>query len=122
MEKKPERRKYKRYPAKEGVYAQPGPESNIVGQIVDFSRGGLCFRYLFNAEQVEKRRGTLLSIRNNGVSIEMLPCKTVCDAGFTRAPCCTMDVETRLRRVKFGPLSHNKASQLEYFLGINKDN
>ena len=41
-----ERRKNKRYKAKEGAYAAISPHSRRLGQIIDISMGGLSFKYI----------------------------------------------------------------------------
>ncbi|WP_242637487.1 hypothetical protein [Desulfobacter hydrogenophilus] len=48
-----DRRKNKRYKAAEGAYAAISPNSNKIGQIIDISMGGLCFKYI-NPENKSK--------------------------------------------------------------------
>lgn len=118
MKGKKERRMHKRYPARDGVFAVLNPCCNITGQVINISRGGLSFRYLFNAEQVVSRNATEVCLRRNGVCIEMLPCKTISDKEEYHH-CLVADVKTRHRRIAFEELTYHKASQLEHFLQIN---
>ena len=118
MKGKKERRMYRRYPVRDGVVAVLSPCCNITGQIINISKGGLTFRYLFNAEQVVSRAATEVCLRRNGVCIEMLPCTTVSDREV-RHDGDRRDLKTRERRIRFGELSYHKATQLNHFLHAN---
>jgi hypothetical protein len=118
-----ERRRYTRYRVREGAYAALSPDSAKMGQIVDISRGGLCFRYIVQVDQAEDTSETHVFVGDEGIYLEKMPNKVVEDIPVEDSPFPgsimlgprTMRV-VRQRRVCFGELTGNQEAQLEYFI------
>lgn len=120
---KNERRKHTRYKVREGAYAALSPDSAKMGQIIDISRGGLCFRYIVQMDQVEDCSETHVFVGDEGIYLEKMPNKVIEDIqvedsefpGSMMIGPRVMRV-VRQRRVCFGELTGNQTAQLEYFI------
>ncbi len=118
-----ERRMHTRYRVKEGAYAALSPDSAKMGQIIDISRGGLCFRYIVQVDQVDDTSETHVFVGDEGIYLEKMPNRVIEDVPVEDGPFPgsimlgprTMRV-VRQRRVCFGDLNGNQAAQLEYFI------
>jgi hypothetical protein len=118
-----DRRRYERYGVKEGAYAALSPDSAKMGQIIDISRGGLCFRYIAHVDQIEDAAETHVFVGDEGIYLEKMPNRVIEDVpvedgsfpGSIMLGAKTMRV-MRQRRVCFGELTGNQAAQLEYFI------
>lgn len=118
-----ERRRYTRYKVREGAYAALSPGSGKMGQIVDISRGGLCFRYIVQLDQMEDSSETHVFVGDEGIYLEKMPSHVVEDilvedsdypSSLMLGP--RMIRVVRQRRVCFGELTGNQVAQLEYFI------
>ncbi|MBU1340193.1 MAG: PilZ domain-containing protein [Proteobacteria bacterium] len=116
-----ERRKDIRYKAIEGAYAAMGPNSQKLGQIVDISRGGLCFKYI-DASNDDKDFGTqqedLIFLSSMGHYVGDLPFKTVGDYLVTNAPSFSF-MKIRKRHGQFFDLSVKQLFDLDCYLRDN---
>lgn len=110
-----ERRKYPRFRVNDGAYAALSPDSLIMGQIVDISRGGLCFKYIEHREQAFELMTTHVFVGDNGFYLEKMPYKIVDDEPLKNET-SLLSRRMRYRRVKFINLSPNQIAQLDYFL------
>lgn len=110
-----ERRTYPRYTVKDGAYAALSPDSTIMGQIVNISRGGLCFRYIVHREQAFESVATHIFVGDNGFYLEKMPYKIVEDEQVDNGSSFS-SIVMRQRRVQFSNLSSNQLAQLDYFL------
>lgn len=118
-----ERRRYTRYGVREGAYAALSPDSARMGQIIDISRGGLCFRYIAQMDQPDNGQETHVFVGDEGIYLEKMPNRLIEDVpvedgafpGSIIMGSKTMRV-MRQRRVSFGELTGNQVAQLEYFI------
>lgn len=111
----PDRRSYPRYKVKDGAYAALSPDSTIMGQIVDISRGGLCFRYIVHREQETESMATHIFVGDNGFYLEKMPYEIVEDSLIDKGSSFS-SIIMRQRRVYFSNLTPNQFAQLDYFL------
>jgi len=73
-----ERRRHPRYTVKNGPIAVLHANSEkILGPIVDVSLTGLCFSYIDNDREFNRKTGLEVDIKNNGSSREDVPCDVV---------------------------------------------
>lgn len=110
-----ERRIYPRYAVREGAYAALSPDSTIMGQIVNISKGGLCFRYIEHREQAFESVATHIFVGDNGFYLEKMPYKIVEDEQLDHGSSFS-SIAMRQRRVQFSDLTPNQLAQLDYFL------
>lgn len=111
----PDRRSNPRYKVKDGAYAALSPDSTIMGQIVDISRGGLCFRYIVHREQATESMATHIFVGDNGFYLEKMPYEIVEDSLIDKGSSFS-SIIMRQRRVHFSKLTPNQLAQLDYFL------
>ena len=118
-----DRRRHTRYSVKEGAYAALSPDSEKMGQIIDISRGGLCFRYIDKIGRSEDTSETHVFVGDEGIYLEKMPNKVVEDIPVEETPfpgsIMTGPRSMRIirqRRVCFGELTGNQIAQLEYFI------
>lgn len=112
---KQDRRSYPRYKVKDGAYAALSPDSTIMGQIVDISKGGLCFRYIVHREQAFESVATHVFVGDNGFYLEKMPYKIIEDEQLDNGSSFS-SIVMRQRRVHFSNLNPNQLAQLDYFL------
>ena len=110
-----ERRAYPRYKVRDGAYAALSPDSTIMGQIMNISRGGLCFRYIVHREQVFESVATHIFVGDNGFYLEKMPYRIVEDEPIGSTSSFS-SIVMRQRRIQFSDLSPNQLAQLDYFL------
>lgn len=110
-----DRRQYPRYRVNDGAYAALSPDSTIMGQIVDISRGGLCFRYIVHREQAMESVATHIFVGDNGFYLEKMPYRIVEDEPLENSS-SFFSLMMRQRRVQFSNLTPNQLAQLDYFL------
>jgi hypothetical protein len=110
-----ERRRHKRFIVQEGTLAVFGGHPGTVGPVIDISMGGLAFRYAGNAELPKEPSQLDILLADRISHLYALPCETVYDfeTGNT-AP--LPSVKERRRGVKFGRLTPNQKSHLEFFI------
>lgn len=124
---KNERRKHTRYRVREGAYAALSPDFGKMGQIIDISRGGLCFRYIARLDHpADDVSESHVFVGDEGIYLEKMPNQLVEDV-----PVESDDIPSpimmgsrampavRQRRVRFGDLTGNQLAQLNYFI-INR--
>lgn len=116
-----ERRRSKRFKAVEGAYAAISPNSNKLGQIIDISMGGLCFKYIDTeneSEIKEKRNKESIFLSSMGYYVGDLPFQTICDYELTDTPSFS-SMKVRKRHVKFTDLTFKQLFDLDYYLKNN---
>jgi len=116
-----ERRKNKRYKAVEGAYAAISPKSRKLGQIIDISMGGLCFKYIDTSntdEQDDQLPEETVFLSSMGYYVGDLPFKTVDDYEVTNTPSFS-SMKVRKRHVQFTDLSFKQLFDLDYYLRNN---
>lgn len=110
-----ERRKNNRFQVKIGAFVALRPHHTKLGQISDIGMGGLSFHYMAN-EELSNREFDLLDIVVTGsdFSLEKVPFETVSDFKINKVPFSSITIKRC--SVKFGDLTENQRSQLEYFI------
>lgn len=113
-----EKRKNKRYRAKEGAYAAISPHSRKLGQIIDISMGGISFKYIDNEDEQEKKPERSIFLSSLGYYVGELPFKTIEDCEITNSPSFS-SIKLRKRRVQFTELSLKQLFDLDFYLRNN---
>ena len=116
-----ERRRNKRYKAVEGAYAAISPNSHKLGQIIDISMGGLCFKYIDTAvssETTNQSREEAIFLSSMGYYVGDLPFKTIADYEVTDTPSFS-SMKVRKRHVRFTDLTFKQLFDLDYYLRNN---
>lgn len=116
-----ERRRNKRYKAVEGAYAAISPNSKRLGQIIDISMGGLCFKYIDTpnkSEGPEKKDEESIFLSSMGYYVGDLPFQTIADYEITDTPSFS-SMKVRKRHVKFTDLTLKQLFDLDYYLKNN---
>ncbi len=113
--KEEERRTHTRFRVKEGAFAALSPDSSIMGQIENISRGGLCFRYIVHEEQADELEATHIFVGMEGFYLEKMPYQTVDDVEIESGASLKL-INMRRRRIQFMDLTTGQSAQLNYFL------
>jgi len=116
-----ERRKNKRYKAVEGAYAAISPNSNKIGQIINISMGGLCFKYINTENKSEEpvnRNEASIFLSSMGYYVGDLPFQTIADYEITDRPSFS-SMKVRKRHVKFTDLTFKQLFDLDNYLKNN---
>jgi len=116
-----ERRKNKRYKAVEGAYAAISPNSNKIGQIINISMGGLCFKYINtenNSEEPVNRNEESIFLSSMRYYVGDLSFQTIADYEITDTPSFS-SMKVRKRHVKFTDLSFKQLFDLDNYLKNN---
>ncbi len=109
-----ERRKHRRFQVYHGTYVAIGPPYGKVGQLIDISMGGLSFRYVHEKEQTNGSYVNIFLTEAN-FHLEKVPIKTILDFELTdESP--SSSTKTRRCGLQFHDLTHDQASQLEFFI------
>ncbi len=125
QKEKNERRRHRRYRAREGVYAAVSPNARKLGQIVDISIGGLAFKYVAGGNDPrEKSRGNggrnTLFLSSMGYYVGDIPFETVADYPVNIGPASKLNtVEIRKMHVKFADMNFKQMFDLDYYIRQN---
>jgi len=115
-----ERRRNVRLNPKELTFVVVRPEFSKSGELLDISRGGLCFQYLSKPNPV-RDVPTLFKIDifiiNNGYYLPKVPCTLVYDVEEKRGS-TLLSINFAFSRcgMQFGELSHEQTRQVELYL------
>lgn len=120
-EKNEERRKNRRFKVEEGAFAALSPDSSIMGQLDNISKGGLSFKYIVHEDQSDEIEATHVFVGINGFYLEKMPYKVVEDVQVENTSSLS-SINMRRRRLQFVDLTSNQAAQLDYFLKNRTDN
>jgi len=116
-----EKRKHKRFQAKDGAYAAISPQSRKLGQILNISMGGIAFKYIDNNDE-EKEQEKLpeesIFLSSLGYYVGDLPFKTVEDVEIADYPSFS-SMKMRKRRVQFTDLSFKQLFDLDFYVRNN---
>jgi len=114
-----ERRRNVRLNPKELTFVVLRPEFSKSGELLDISRGGLCFQYLHKPNpggDVPASVKIDIFIINNGYYLPKVPCTLVYDVEKEKAALFPMSFEFRRCGLQFGELSHEQTRQVELYL------
>lgn len=110
-----DRRRKKRFRAKEGAFAALVNSENKLGQIKDISLVGLSFRYIASNGLSSHPSELRIILAGFGLFLDRLPYKTVSDFevtnGFTFS-----SLKMRQRHLAFGALSPYQESRINDFI------
>ena len=111
-----EKRKYKRFKGKEGASAVLYKRDNIIGMIIDISRGGLAFRYMDEAKETRGTSQLGLFFTGEEFYLQIVQINTIYDVEEAHKVSFS---NLRMRRcgVKFGKLTDYEAFLLKHFIG-----
>jgi hypothetical protein len=112
-----ERRKHKRFHAKDGTFAVLRPQwpySTKIGQIIDISMGGLAFSDVAGEDQPNRSYELDILLAEHSFHLTKIPFETIWDQEAEQLPSSTLSM--RRCGVQFGELTRNQKSQLEYFV------
>jgi hypothetical protein len=109
-----ERRKHKRFYAKDDTFAVLGPPSGNIGQVMDISMGGLAFSYVAGEDQPNRSHKLSILLAEHSFHLTKIPIETIWDKEAEQLPFSSL----RMRRcgLQFGELTRNQENQLEYFI------
>lgn len=110
-----ERRLHPRFRVRDGAFAALSPDSSIMGQIENISRGGLCFRYIVHDDQKNEAEATHIFVGMEGFYLEKMPYRTIEDIQIESSPSLKL-INMRRRRIEFVDLTPGQSAQLDYFL------
>ena len=116
-----ERRKSKRYKAIEGAYASINPNSQKLGQIIDISKGGVCFKYIDTSNDNQKsgtKQEDSIFLSSIEYYVGDLHFKAVGDYEITNEPLISF-IKVRKRHVQFTNLNFQQLFDLDNFLKNN---
>jgi hypothetical protein len=115
-----ERRRSIRLNPKELTFVAVRPEFSRSGELLDISRGGLCFEYLHKlnpGEDVVTPLKIDIFIINNGYYLPKVPCTLVYDVEDKKgAKLFPMRLEFRRCGLQFGKLSREQTREVELYL------
>ena len=112
-----ERRKFKRYLAKERAFAVLGPDFKKFGQIIDISRDGLSYRYIAEGARDHLLGNSLevdIFFGGEDFYLERLSLIPISDSAERKG----FSVRSIMRRqcLQFDELMPNQVPLLEYFI------
>ena len=116
-----ESRKNIRLNPKELTFIVVRPEFSKSGELLDISRGGLCFKYLYLCK-LNPGRDVVTPLKidifiiNNGYYLPKVPCTLIYDVETENTELFPMDLEFRRCGLQFGELSKEQNRQLELYL------
>ena len=109
-----ERRKHKRFHVQDGAHAVLGTHyAELLGQIIDISRGGVSFRYVAGEKPSSGSFELDISLAN--FYLRKVPFKNISDFEISNE-FFLGSIPIRRRGIHFGELTHNQMSKLEYFI------
>ncbi len=113
-----ERRKDKRYKAIEDAYASINSNSQKLGQIIDISMGGVCFKYIDTSNDGQNdgtQQESSIFLSPVGYYIGDLPIKIVGDYAVTNTPSFS-SMKVKKMHIQFTDFSVIQLFDLDYFL------
>lgn len=110
-----ERRLYKRFQVKEGVYALLKNDTSKLGQIKNISKGGLAFLYINNEAELHGSLEVNIFLSGHGFYFKNIPCKAISDLYIeNKVPFSTFKL--RQLGIQFKEISSNLSTQLDIFI------
>ena len=109
-----DRRKHERYRAEFGSLVMLKPNTCGVGQIIEISVGGLTFDYLTGKSPSMEATELRILVPRTSFRLDRIPCQGIWDLGLYEIP--RTSLLKRRCRVKFGELTTQQASQIDYFI------
>ncbi len=114
IERTVERRTNKRHKAIEGAYASISPNSQKLGQIIDISMSGVCFKYIDTSNDGTQQEDSIF-LCTDGYYTGDLPIKIVGDYAVTNEPSFS-SMKVKKMHIQFTDFSVKQLFDLDYFL------
>jgi hypothetical protein len=115
-----ERRRHRRFLAKDSVFAVCIPTYVRLGRVVDISRGGVAFHYIpdFGDDKAFCRKSLNLDVFETESSryLKGVECNIVYDAEAPRLTSVCDAYQFRRCGVEFGGLSRDQSSELDFII------
>ena len=110
-----ERRKHKRFQVQDIAFAVLRGQAELLGQIIDISKGGLAFHYIVSDKNVKNSFELDILLAYYGLYMEKIKFKTISDFQIpNKSP--FSPIIMRRHGIKFGELAPNQVSMLEDFI------
>jgi len=116
MENQISHKEQNRFQAKDVAYA--ALHGSKVGIIIDITREGLSFRYFHDATHVQDDSHKVLTVsifNQDGFALQHVPCRVIADDSMLSEYTFSL-VKMYKCSLKFGELTTEQQSQLDYFL------
>lgn len=110
-----EKRKYERVAAREGIIVALKPHSNILGQMIDISMGGLSFRYIESSEPTSHSSELVILIANHNFFLDRVSFKTASDILIDNNISFS-SLQMRRRGVEFVNLSVHQSTLIQHLI------
>ncbi len=110
-----ERRKDKRFKARDGAVAVVGGDTYLVGSVIDLSIKGLSFRYIDDGKKKDNASELAIIVTGQGFYLRMIPVSTVYDIK-EKSKVSFISIKMRRRGVQFGRLTVFQVALLRYFI------
>jgi hypothetical protein len=111
-----EKRRYKRYRAKENAIVEPESKSGSPGQIIDIGLDGLSYQYLPNGKPTKDSFTLDIIVTRNGFHLKKIPVKKISDFYLFHNEALLNLVMMRRASVQYANLTKEKRSKLEHFI------
>jgi hypothetical protein len=114
---KHERRKDYRYLVKDNEFHVINQGSQIVGKLIDISKGGLAYHYMpTEGKKLESNLYDIISAGSQHFYRFDIICKTIYDTGDLFANQNSTDTDRRRRGLQYGKLTENEIAKFELLL------
>ena len=110
-----DQRTHPRFSVKEGAIAAIKPYSDVLGQIIDISIGGLSFQYLDSHFNSKQGKNMLILFTKADFLLEDIPFSTVADFKMAESNRFS-SLPMRRRCVRFKSLSLDQTQSLMHFI------
>ncbi|MBU0988524.1 MAG: hypothetical protein KKH68_14835 [Proteobacteria bacterium] len=110
-----DRRRHKRFKAREGAFAVPKSDANKLGRIKNVSQGGLAFQYTAREDYFEGFTEMDIFLSDDRFYMQQVPVRTILDFEVdNKTPLNSLRL--RQRNIQFGDMIPIQKFQLYYFL------
>jgi hypothetical protein len=110
-----DRRRHRRFKARDGTLAALSFQFAVLGRIMDVSRGGLAFRYVASAVRSTESSKLNILLTDGSFCLDKVPFKTIWDLAIPRE-FSFGSITLRQCGVQFGRLTHGQQLDLGYFI------
>jgi hypothetical protein len=113
-DRRPERRKTKRYQVQDGVFVILRPSDTGACRVINVSMAGLMFEYVTMKEPTTQPTELEIFVTDSLFRLHEVPCHSVWDLPIYKN--LAIPVHKRRSGVQFGELTESQTSQLEHFI------
>jgi hypothetical protein len=109
-----DRRKHKRFRARDGAFVAIKPSETHVGRLVDVSVGGLAFDYVIGQELPRPPTELEIFVKGGTFRLSSIPCKAIWVK--TSGQARVTSINKRRCGVRFGELTDHQKVKLKEFI------